>query len=282
MLKISIVIPTYNSLRFLRQCLDSISKQDYHNFEVIVVDNGSLDSTADLIKEEYPRTILIENKKNLGACAARNQGIEASFGEWVLVLDSDVVLEENFLSGFLKIHSSLALDIGLLQAKILKPDQKTIYSAGISLSAFRRFYDIGQGKPDNQEFANAGYVFGACSAAAFLRKAMLLEIKEPSGYFDERFFFLVEDVDLAWRAQTRGWKAIFSPALVCYHSGNSSGYNREKRQYLCFRNRYYSIKKNEGIKNYIKKIFPLLFYDFPRALFLISTNRYLFRKNSQF
>ncbi|MBU1853441.1 MAG: hypothetical protein KJ957_05310 [Candidatus Omnitrophica bacterium] len=107
---------------------------------------------------------------------------------------------------------------------------------------------------------------------------MLEEIRESTGYFDERFFFLVEDVDLAWRAQRKSWKARFYPGAVCYHYGNSSGLDKKFRQYLSFRNRHYSIIKNEGLKNYFKKFFPLLFYDIPRLLYLVFTNRYILRK----
>jgi GT2 family glycosyltransferase len=101
---------------------------------------------------------------------------------------------------------------------------------------------------------------------------MLEDIKEKTGFFDERFFFLVEDVDLSWRAQKIGWKAKFIPEMVCYHAGNSSGYDKSFRQYLCFRNRRYMVAKNENIFGKIKLI-PIFFvYDFPRSLY-ISLNR---------
>jgi len=81
---------------------------------------------------------------------------------------------------------------------------------------------------------------------------MLWELKEETGYFDERFFFLVEDVDLAWRAQKKGWKALFYPKGVCYHSGNSSRTNGKLRQYFCFRNRYLMILKNETVTGILR------------------------------
>lgn len=107
---------------------------------------------------------------------------------------------------------------------------------------------------------------------------MLQELKEETGYFDERFFFLVEDVDLAWRAQKRGWEGIYCPEAICYHTGNSSGFDIKVRQYFSFRNRYYAILKNEGLINYSIKFFPLLSYDIPRLLYLIFNNCYIFKK----
>jgi GT2 family glycosyltransferase len=137
---------------------------------------------------------------------------------------------------------------------------------------------LGQGQRDNGKFNLPLRVFGACSAAALYRRKMLEHLKEETGYFDERFFFLVEDVDLAWRAKKQGWKTLFQPELVCYHYGNSSNHEKNIRQQLSFRNRFYTIKKNEGMCKYVCKIIPLLCYDFPRVVYLLFTNPHMFRK----
>jgi len=274
------VILTFNSLKFIRPCLDSIFLQASKDSEVIVVDNHSKDGTVEFLKKNYPdRVKLIKNGENLGAAKARNQGIEASCGEWIITLDCDVILKNDFISKITGALTAFNGSVGMLQPKILTADQKKIYSCGISLSRLRRFYDIGKGKTDNINFSVSDNIFGVCSAAGIYKREMLDDVKEESGYFDERFFFLAEDVDLAWRAQKKKWKAIFIPQAVCYHSGNSSGFDQKARQYLCFRNRYYSIIKNEGLQRYFIKFFPALFYDLPRLFYLIFTNRYVFKKN---
>jgi GT2 family glycosyltransferase len=274
MSKISVVILTYNSINSIKSCLDSVFAGDYQDFEVIIVDNGSTDGTVDFIKMNYPKVIFIENKNNLGACMARNQGIEATNGDWVLTLDCDIILGKNFLSNIVKETKNLTSEVGIVQPKILKADRKTIYSTGIFLSALRRFYDIGREKKDDLRFDKQRHVFGACSACALYKRQMLEEIKEDTGYFDERFFFLVEDVDLAWRAQRKGWKAKFYPQLICYHGGNSSRFNGELRQYLCFRNRYYLMIKNESAGNFYRNFIFLFPYDFFRFFWLLFTNPY--------
>jgi hypothetical protein len=249
---------------------------------VFVVDNGSGDGTVDLIKKEYPQITLIENKQNLGACKARNQGIEASKGEWILTLDCDIVLERNFLFKALKTINDLPPKVGMVQAKILKPDKETIYSCGIYLSRLRRFFDIGKGKEDIGQFDKSMYIFGACSACALYNCRMLEEVKEDKGYFDERFFFLVEDVDLSWRAQKKGWKAIFYPQAICYHSGRSSGIPEKMRQYLCFYNRYLMIKKNETLAGKLKLFILGFWYEAFRLFFLVFTNRYIIRDSRKY
>lgn len=278
MVKISVVIVSFNSSKFIKSCLDSVYGQDYNDYEVIVVDNGSRDGTGEFIKQHYSEVILIENKSNLGACRARNQGIEVSRGEWVLTLDCDVVLSRGFFLSFIKTIDNLPEKTGIVQPKIFDSDRKTIYSCGIYLSWFRRFYDVGKGIKENGQFSESKNIFGACSAAAFYKRKMLEEIKEDTGYFDERFFFLVEDVDLAWRAQRRRWKSLFFPQAGCYHIGNSSKTNKKLRQYLCFRNRYYTIIKNESFIKYAAKVFPMLFYDLPRTIGGYFTNAYFWKR----
>ena len=274
--ELSIVIVTFNSSEFIMPCLDSIfNNQDYKYFEVILIDNGSTDNTVSLVKSNYPQVRLITNKENQGASKARNQGIEVSGGRWVLTLDCDVYLEKDFLNRLMTLAEKREESIGLFQPKILRADKKTIYSCGIYLSKLlSRFYDIGQDKVDSQKFNTQKYIFGACSAAALYRTKMLEDLKEKTGYFDERFFFLVEDVDLAWRAYKKGYKTVYVPEAVCYHSGNSSNTNLKFRQYLCFRNRYYTIMKNERFKNIPKIILSIFIYELPRLFYIFLTNRY--------
>lgn len=268
---LSVIILTFNSRKATELCLNSLFAQGYKGFELIVVDNGSQDGTPVFIKENYPGARLIENKDNLGACKARNQGIVASKEQWVLCLDCDIILGEGFLEKILRLAQLSEESIGCFQPKVLQSDKKHIYSCGIYLSKERRFYDIGKNKLDNGNFSIPKYVFGVCAAAVLYRRKCLDQIKEDTGYFDERFFFLAEDVDLSWRARKKGWKALFCPEVICYHTGNSSNTSFKLRQYFCFRNRYFLIFKNDNI-NRIRYIAVILFYDLPRLIFLLLTN----------
>lgn len=265
---ISAVILTLNSREFIKSCLDSLFAQDPAPAEIIVVDNASRDGTVDFIKKEYPGVILVENKSNLGAAQARNQGIEIAAGEWVLCLDCDVVLESGFSRALNLAIGSLPSDIGIIQPKILTT-RGQIYSAGIRVSYLRRFSDIGRGKENSAGFNAPGYLFGACSAAALYKKSMLDNIKEANGYFDKEFFFLFEDVDLSWRAHRHRHRAIFWPKAVCRHRGDSSATGFKIRQYLCLRNRYYTLLKNDSP---VKCLIPFLIYDLPRLVWLAVVN----------
>jgi GT2 family glycosyltransferase len=161
-----------------------------------------------------------------------------------------------------------------VQPKVLRMNSEIIDTVGIALSRNRRFYDVGSGQPDNGQFAHQSYVFGACSAAALYRKEMLEEIRVNGEYFDEDFFFLVEDVDLAWRAQRRGWKTLYTPEAKCRHIRSFSNKKTNYVQYLCFRNRYFLMVKNNSLRDIFKNIFFILPYDSLRFLYFLMTNRY--------
>jgi len=275
---LSVVILTYNSQKYIQACLDSVFRQGVQDMEVVVVDNASADKTRKIIKARYPRVKLIENPENLGASKARNQGIECSSGDWILVLDSDGVLEDGFIEKFYLAQKGFSEGVGMVQPNVLNTDGKTIYSQGICLSALRRFRDLNQGKPKETIGPSQKKIIGPCSAAAFYRRSMLDKLKERTGYFDERFFFLVEDVDLAWRAHRAGWKAVFCPQMVCAHAGNSSGTNKKFRQYLCYRNRHWMIAKNEGFFFFFLVYALSLPYELFRGIYLVLFKKYFWSK----
>ena len=277
---ISLIIITFNSKALIKDCLDSIATQSYKDFEIIIVDNASKDSTTAFIKTNYPNVILVKNQKNLGAAKARNQGIEIAKGEWILTLDGDVILDKCFLAEFSEAIEHLPQKVGIIQPKILCSDKLRIFSAGISMTWLKRFYDIGRGKPAGGRFNIPGYVFGACSAAAVYKRQLLEDVKDINGYFDERLFFLFEDVDLSWRAQERGWRTLFCPSLVSYHYGNSSQTPKEIRQYLCWRNRKLILKKHK--QNKLRLFLISVCYDLPRAIFILFTNSYARHKIGNF
>jgi GT2 family glycosyltransferase len=277
---ISVIILTCNSSGFIAACLDSLFRQSDARVEVIVADNGSTDSTIEIIKSKYRHVRVIENKENLGAAYARNQAVDCSRGEWVFALDSDVVLQDNFIHEFRKFQAGLSDITGMVCPNILTYDGKKIYSQGIYLSPLKRFHDYGSNKPGTFLNRLPDRVIGPCSAAAFYRRAMLDAVKERTGYFDERFFFLVEDVDLAWRCRAAGWNSVLCPQAACFHRGNSCRAGKKARQYLSYRNRKLMIKKNVKGANRLKLNILSGCYELIRFVYLYIYNPY-FRMKSR-
>lgn len=274
---ISVVVVTYNSAGVIGTCLGSLLSQECREKpEVIVVDNGSSDGTVGLVRERFPGAVLLENGKNLGASAARNRGIAASRGEWVLIIDCDTEAGKGFLPAVERAAGAEEESkTGMIQPRILCSGGSRIFSCGITLDLFWRFKDIGRGEDGRKSGNCGGRIDAVCSACAGYRRRMLEDIKDEHGYFDERFFFMVEDVELGLRAGECGWKTVFCPGATVYHSGNSSGFSHRTRQYLCWRNRKLMLKKKK--RNPLRLFVAFLFYDLPRDAVLFMLNLYVRR-----
>ncbi len=274
-MKISVVVVAHNSADSIEGCLDSIFAQKYEELEVIVVDNGSSDRTVSLITERsgrYPAIALISNSRNEGAAKARNQALKQASGEWVLTLDADAALENNFIASFLRFIKSAQEQerLGIIVPKILYPHTRMIYAIGNQLTLLRRFYDVGRGRMDHGQFADLREVFGACSAAALYRRSMLSEMEnDAGGIFDEEFFFMAEDVDLAWRARKKNWKARVCHAAIGYHTGNGSGLDIRQKKYYSIRNRFVMMLKNDRASRIFLFFLPFLVYEFFRLSYLV-------------
>ena len=278
MKEISIIIVTFNSNQCIEYCLDSIFNQGFNDYEVIVVDNASKDSTKLILKNNYPNIKLVENAQNLGFSKALNQGIAVADCKFILCLNDDVKLKSDFLMNIYKTIQANE-DVGVVQPKVLKSKSR-IDTAGIYLSTFRRFNDIGNGEADGAEFGKQRYVFGACAASALYRKEALETIRHGAEYFDEDFFCLVEDVDLSWRMQKRGWKILYYPDAACTHVGGVSRNHSKISQYFNMRNRYLMILKNETLPGFLRYFFIFFAYDIWRNLYMLLVNYKYFLKAS--
>ena len=220
---VSITIVTYNSRQYLEACLESIFEQDYRPIEIIVVDNGSMDGTRGFLSRFENRIRVEYNDGNAGFAAAQNQAIALSTGDWVLVLNPDVVLLPGVIEHLLeagRIDEKVGTLCGRLLAigRDLKPfENPLIDTAGIYFTEALRHFDRGWHEPDDGRFRKMEYVFGASAAAALYRREMIADISERGNFFDPDFFAYREDADVAWRAQLLGWRCLYTAEAVGYH-----------------------------------------------------------------
>ncbi len=274
---ISIILVTFNSSCYIESCLESIFSQGFKDYKLIIIDNASTDNTKLIIKTKYSGITLIENSNNFGPCYARNKGIAKTNSKFVLCLDHDVKLLSNFLENIYNVIKSQD-NLGAVGPKILMADASTIYSTGIYPSYLRRFHDIGSGRKDSFEFGKEKYVFGVSAAAVIYRREALEQIKQGQEYFDEDFFHLFDDVDISWRMQRKGWRILYSPKAVCLHVGGLSRKKDRISQYLCMRNRYLLILKNESLFSMLRFFIVFFIYDLWRNLFMLVINPWYFLK----
>ena len=202
---VSVIIVNWNHGRLLENCLDALLAQEYPCFDVMIVDNGSLDGSLDQIAHRFPSVQIQRFLENRGFSAAFDHGVRCTEGVFVLSLNPDVVLKPNFVAEMV-CAASRDERIGMAAPKLLCANNPMhLDSTGLLIGRHRRPYDRGQGEPDRGQYDVGPYVFGACGAAALYRRAMLNDLAVDGEYFDGDFFAYCEDVDLAWRAQLRGW-----------------------------------------------------------------------------
>lgn len=243
---VSIIIVTWNNIKEIKECLFSIHKQSFKDYEIIVVDNGSSDGTLEFLKNYPQPIILIENSKNLGYCKANNIGIKMAKGEFIFFLNADTILEDFTLEILVKSLKSDS-ELGSVSGKILKmKDKNIIDSTGILLNRVKMSpRDRGEWEVDKGDYNNKEYIFGITGAAALYKRETLEDIKLGDEYFDEDFFAYYEDVDLAWRAQLRGWKALYNPKAIIYHDRKGADLKPTYIYNNFFKNKYLMFLKNE-------------------------------------
>ena len=273
-MKVSVVTPNYNGLKFLNNYFETLLIQSRFIEEIIIIDNASTDGSVEFIEEfinssNYPiRIILIKNEENLGFAPAVNQGIRESKSEYIYSVNNDVELEWNALDEIIKAMDesiSLGENPFSIQSKMIQHyNRELIDDAGdeYTLLAWKKKTGDGQ---QAEKYVEKREIFSSCAGAALYRKSVLEEI----GYFDDNFFAYVEDIDLAYRSQIYGYNNYFCPNSIVYHygSGTSGSRYNEFKIRLAARNNVYLIYKNFPI---IQKIINFIF------LFIGFSIKYLF------
>lgn len=215
----SVVIPNWNGKHFLQPCLDSLKAQTHQSVEVIIVDNASSDGSQDYIKENYPDVILVELAENLGFTGACNIGMENAIGNVISLLNNDTEVEPNWIEEILSAFERYP-DVGMIASKMILFNQRDhIHTTGDFFTVDGRAGNRGVWEKDDGQYETEDYVFGACGGSSAYRKTMLDKI----GLLDNDYFFLLEDVDLAWRAQLAGYKVLYVPTAIVYHHLSATG-----------------------------------------------------------
>ncbi|MAU11953.1 MAG: glycosyl transferase [Anaerolineaceae bacterium] len=216
---ISIVIPNWNGKHFLQTCLDSLAAQTYDPLEVIIVDNASTDGSQAYIRENYPDVVLVELPENRGFTGACNAGMQAARGQVIALLNNDTEVDPEWASALVDAFARHT-DVGMVASKMLLFDKRDhIHTVGDGFTVDGRPFNRGVWQKDEGQYEQEAYVFSVCGGACAYRREMLDEV----GLLDDDFFFLMEDVDLAWRGQLAGWRALYTPKAIVYHHLSATG-----------------------------------------------------------
>lgn len=229
--RLSIVIANYNGAKLLQRCLESIRRQTFEDFEVVVVDNGSSDDSVRMLREwSDPRVRLIEETRNLGFAGGNNVAIEATEADLILLLNNDTEISDAFLQELVDGADAFP-DYSSFACKVLIDSSRDhVDSVGLLFYPDGICRSRGWLEPDDGRFDRPEEVLAPCGCAALFRRSCLAD----TGLFDETYFAYLEDLDLGIRARLLGHRCVYIPTSPVYHvkSSTTGKHSREKAFYV--------------------------------------------------
>ena len=237
----TIIIPNYNGIKYMENCLISLAEEPAR---VIVVDNGSVDGSREVVKEKFPAVRVVALDKNYGFCGAVNRGIAESRKDnttYVILLNNDTVVEPGFvraleraLDGDKRIFSGAARMVNMQRPELID-------DAGDYYCALGWAFAAGKDKPA-ADYGRTREIFSACGGACIYRRSILAKI----GLLDENHFAYLEDVDLGYRAKIHGYRNLYVPEAVVRHAGSGVSGSRHNafKVELSAKNSVYLVYKN--------------------------------------
>ena len=262
---VSIIILNYNAGNLLLNCIDSVFKSTYPNFEVLVVDNISTDNSHVVCKKKFEKIHLIENKENLGYCEGNNVGIRNANGEFVVILNPDTIVEPNWLNHLMSAYNEFGE--GLYQPKFFSLNEKhVLQSTGNMLHIFGFGFAKDKGKIDDEKTESIEKINYASGTCLFTSKIVLDKI----GLLDPFLFLYHDDLDLGWRAAHIGINSFYVPKSIIYHAESYSIKWSSKKFYWLERNRKYCLLTHYSKETYAKMRLSLFLVDLCVWLFYLS------------
>lgn len=228
---VSVVILNWNGLKFLEKCFETLFKQDYPNFEVVMSDNGSSDGSIEFVRKNFPRVRIVENGKNLGFAGGTNAGIRASKGEYVFLSNNDVEFRQKNLLSLLVSVAESDPKIGVVGCFLMNIDKpntiQNLYGAAFpkklpsfnlakfNLNQVCHGDPVSTYTPDNGQYTK---VVEIDSINGLIKKSVLDRV----GLLDEKFFLYYEEVDLGFRIKKAGFKTVLAQFARLWHYGSAS------------------------------------------------------------
>lgn len=256
--KVTVVIPNWNTQRWLPGCLDSLRAQHYRDFRIILVDNGSTDNSIALVQQHYPEVEIVSFPENRGFAGAVNAGIWQANSEYIALLNVDTIPQPDWLANLVQAIETSPPEVGGLASKMLSmSNPEVIDDAGDTFSWYGSARKRGWRQPAT-DYTQEIEVFSGCAGAALYRRSFLAEV----GGFDETFGSYLEDIDLGLRGRLRGYRFLFVPTAQILHQSHGAGLARSRYVFLMTRNRLSLLLKNIPTELLLKHSYTLLFGQF--------------------
>ena len=235
----SIVVLSWNGLQHLEVCLGSLVRQTLADVELILVDNGSTDGTAEWVRERFPTVRIERVEQNLGVPGGMNHGIRAARGAFIGILNNDTEIDPRWAEACVAAFREHP-EAGAIASRVRLFWRRThLDTAGDLFFTAGMVGKRGWLEADGPIFDRPAWVFSACAGAAFYRREAL----DAAGLFDEDYEACIEDVDLSFRIQLAGWRCRYVPEAIVYHKLGATvgqGFTRPEHQLRMHRNLWYT------------------------------------------
>lgn len=259
---VSILMINFNGKVDLAKCLPSLFNTKYAGFEVIILDNGSSDGSAEMLREFSNfgnRIKTIFSLKNLGFAEANNIAYKTAEGDFIVALNCDTIVSPLWLEELVKTITE-DQETGIVQSKLLSlKNPQLIDSAGDLVHPSGCSIPRGMGEKDRGQYDQEPEIFSARGAAIITRRSIIEQI----GFFDPDYFMYYEDVDFSWRVRLAGYKVKLAPKSIVYHRGFDSYDETYKTKMHCtYENRYVTLIKNYEFRNLLRHMPQLVIITF--------------------
>ena len=303
--KVSVIILTCNGIKHIFNCLESVYKSTYQNYEVIVVDNGSRDGTPELINKEFPQVKLILNKKNFGFTGGNNIGIEQVTGDVVFLLNDDTKIHPDLINTLVEELESSS-EIGIVGPKIyFMNEPEKIWFAGGKIDWIKSdSFHLGRDLTDKELINDLKKEVDFITGCALMIKR---EVIEKIDLLDNRFFAFYEDADWCKKAKKAGYKVVYIPFGGVWHIKSATAsriflddlksqikgeniirriniyfkmiiryiFNRNMQKYRIYRNRFIFFMRHASFKYKITFFIRFIFIFTPMFLWSITVEMFL-------
>lgn len=261
---VSIILLNYNQLQVTLECLESLKKLTYKNYEVILVDNASKENPSNIVKERYPHVKLILNDVNLGFTGGNNVGMKIAKGDYFFILNNDTeIASENLLE---KLIEPFTKDpaIGMVSPKIRYFHHPNIiqYAGYTKINPFTgRNKQVGEKEEDRGQHNTPGYTDYANGAAMLVKREVINKV----GVFPDHFFIYYEELD--WCSQTlkNGFKIYYQADVYLLHKESiTMGKASAIKTYYNNKNRILFMRRNSSPGQLTCFLFYLFLFTIPK------------------
>lgn len=268
---VSVVVVNYNGKEFLKQCLLTLSKTNYPNYQIVVVDNASTDGSLTEIRNSFgsdPRIKIVENSENVGHAEGCNIGAKNTEGKYLVFLDSDTEFKaENWLWELVKFMENDD-SVGLAQAKlVLAEDKNCLDYVCVDVDALGTWAANYGSKAENLK--ESFEILAASAGCCIIRR----EIFDQAGGFDPNYFIYDDDTDLSLRVRLLGHRILYVPSAVVIHRGGILRGVSGMMLYHSSKNRMRTVLKNYELKNVWWRFSVLTFFTFAVSVGFFATQK---------